>query len=122
MTLQRYMRPSVDELCEREKLRRNISDGTAYAVFKDDQMLSVCEGDNLRYMRDEVETIGVRTHPDYRRLGYAKAALSRTTKAVFGLGKVPLYSLRATNLASLYTGESVGYRTVASTVIFRLQA
>lgn len=59
---------------------------------------------------DSMWQIGIDTLPDYRQRGIGKALVSRLTKALFELGKLPYYTTRITNIASRRIAVSLGYR------------
>jgi hypothetical protein len=120
ITLKKFMWPALDETCETVDISRNISDGIAYAVFRDGRMVSASSAPAIAHMQEKVEEVGVDTHRDYRNLGYGRSVLSHMTKAILDLDRVPIYRLSNKNLASLRIAESVGYRKLADSVIFRV--
>ncbi len=59
---------------------------------------------------DVMWQIGVDTLPDYRNCGIAKATVSAVTEALFEKDILPYYSTAVSNIASIKTALSLGYR------------
>lgn len=119
LTFQKAVSPACDLECCRTDILRNIRDGIAVGVFRGGKMVSNASAPHIAHMQDIIEEAGVETLPDYRKQGYGKAALSHCTKAILDLGRVPIYRLSKSNIASLRTAESVGYRRIAESILFR---
>ncbi|MEO7001029.1 MAG: GNAT family N-acetyltransferase [Ktedonobacterales bacterium] len=62
---------------------------------------------------DHACELGIETHPDARRRGYALACTLRWAVLVAAEGLIPLYSALAENAASLTLAHAVGYRPFA---------
>jgi len=121
LTFKRTMWPNsdLDPECYKTDILRNIRDGIAYAVFQDGKMVSNASAPHIAHMQEVVEEPGVETLLEYRKQGCGKAVLSHCTKAILDLGRVPIYRLSKSNIASLRTAKSVGYRRIAESVLFR---
>jgi len=59
---------------------------------------------------DEMWQVGIDVLPEYRNRNIGKALVSRLTKALFDIGKLPYYSTVTTNIPSRRIATSLGYR------------
>jgi hypothetical protein len=118
LAFKKTVAPNCDAACCRRDILRNIRDGIAYAVFDGPKLVSESSAPHIGFMQDQIEEPGIDTLEAYRRRGYGKSTLSHTTKAIFGLGRVPVYRLSKANVPSLRTATAVGYKRVAEAVRF----
>ncbi len=59
--------------------------------------------------RHPFRAVGIRTVPEFRRRGYAKACVSAVTAWALERGRVPLYNTQTLNVASIAVAQAVGY-------------
>jgi len=59
--------------------------------------------------RHPFRAVGIRTGPEFRRRGYAKACVSAVTAWALERGLVPLYNTQTCNPASMAVARAVGY-------------
>jgi RimJ/RimL family protein N-acetyltransferase len=81
-----------------------------FAVIIDGRVLCVAHSSRRT---DAACELGIETHPDARRKGYALAATILWTAAVAQEGLIPIYSALAENTASLKLAHAAGYRVFA---------
>jgi hypothetical protein len=81
------------------------------AVIADGAVASLCA--SVRISR-QVHCAGVETHPDFRRRGFALAAVSAWARAVRALGAAAFYSTSWDNLASRGVAQRLGLALVAA--------
>lgn len=95
--------------------------GTAFGVFDGAALVSWAEATPLPIVtpRFGILLVGIETTEGYRRRGCARAALSALTGRALAMELTPLYACSVTNVASLRTALSCGYRLHAE--ILRLQ-
>jgi len=63
----------------------------------------------------------IRTRPEHRRKGYAKAVLSHATGELLRQGLRPVYDVDEDNVASIHTALAVGYRKVLHRLSYKLR-
>jgi len=59
---------------------------------------------------DEMWQVGIDTLPEYRNRSIGKALVSRLTRALFDIGKLPYYTTATNNIPSRRIATSLGYR------------
>ena len=79
-------------------------------VIKDGKLLSVAHSSRRTV---EACELGILTHPEARRKGYALAATIVWTRAILQEKLVPIYSADASNTASLQLANAAGYQAFA---------
>jgi predicted GNAT family acetyltransferase len=84
-------------------------DGTVYGVVEDNMVVSVAYAHRIGDMEDEIADVGVETAPDYRRRGYARAAVSAVVDRYIQRGGEAVYGCASSNTASRATARSVGF-------------
>jgi len=110
--------PGCDPKLLTKNIRRNIRDGIAFGVFQEGKLVSVSEAPPIGHMQDMIEEVGVDTLLKYRRRGYGKAVISATTKAIFDIGRIPIYRCSSKNVASIRLAKTVGYEKYADIIQF----
>jgi GNAT superfamily N-acetyltransferase len=89
---------------------------TAFGAFADGTLCAVA---NYQVWEPRIAHITVATHPDHRRRGHARAAVSGLAKHAFAQGLVLQYRALAANTHSLTLGRSFGFRHYCSTIYAR---
>jgi hypothetical protein len=103
----------------------SIDAGTAFGAFTGgsagDVLASWAEATPLPTVTPQfgVALVGIETAAEHRRRSLARAVLAALTRRVLDLGRVPLYSCAASNVASQRTALSCGYALYAEAI--RLQ-
>ena len=94
-----------------------IQEGTLFVWYEAGVPVSYCGTVRpVTYMLDQVARVGgIFTLKEYRRRGFAKAVLSATTKAVTDSGRIALYGTYDSNIASINTALSAGYKKYCDT-------
>jgi hypothetical protein len=82
-----------------------------FAVIADGAAASLCASVRISPF---VHCAGVETHPDFRRRGFALAAVAAWARAVKALGAAPFYSTSWDNLASQGVARRLGFSLVAA--------
>ena len=91
-------------------LRASVADGTCYVALDDSRPVSISGTWPAAHMAAEIADVCMPgTLETHRRQGYAKTALSHTTRAILDAGRVPVYITSDRNKASIATANSVGY-------------
>ena len=105
---------------ERELLETWEPDAAEYLLRPEHRpVCAVIIGERVRCIAhssrrtDAACELGIETHPEARRKGYALAATILWTAAVAQEGLVPIYSALAENTASLKLAHAAGYRVFA---------
>ena len=80
-----------------------------YGIFKDEKLVSVTDSPFIPYISHIITEPGINTLKEYRRKGYAKAACAAFIKNALDIGKVPIWTCRHDNFASLKLAKSLGY-------------
>lgn len=90
----------------------SLAFGTVFGLYLDGVLAAWAEATPLPEAtpRCGVLLVGIETHPDYRRRGFAKAVLARLTQHVEERDLTPLYFCGGHNVASRKTAEACGYR------------
>ncbi|MBA2396048.1 MAG: GNAT family N-acetyltransferase [Ktedonobacteraceae bacterium] len=81
-----------------------------FGTIRDGRLLSIAHSSRST---SEACELGIETHPEARRRGYALAATILWTQAVLQENLVPIYSALADNAASLALADAAGYRAFA---------
>jgi GNAT acetyltransferase-like protein len=81
-----------------------------YAAIEGGRVLAIAHSSRRTATACE---LGIETLPEGRRRGFARALTQLWSAAVLAEGRVPIYSARATNGASLALAGSAGYRVCA---------
>jgi len=94
-----------------------IQEGTAFVWYEGGIPVSYCGTVRpVTYMLDQVARVGgIFTLEEHRRRGFAKAVLSATTRAILDSGRIALYGTFQSNIASINTALSAGYKKYADT-------
>jgi len=92
-------------------------DGTVYGVVIDGKVVSEAYAHRTGIMEDKVCDVGIETAGEYRRRGYAKAALSALVREFTGRGGEARYACSPSNHASIGTAQSVGFIPYAKSLI-----
>jgi ribosomal protein S18 acetylase RimI-like enzyme len=84
-------------------------DGIVYGVVDGGKVVSIAYAHQTGIMENRVVDFAVGTAEGYRRLGYAKTAVSSVVEYITRLGGEALYNCRPDNKASVATARSVGF-------------
>jgi len=88
----------------------SVADGTCYVALDGPRPVSLSGTWPATHMAAEIADICVPgTLETHRRQGYAKTAVSHTTRAILGRNRIPVYVTSDRNKASIATAKSVGY-------------
>jgi hypothetical protein len=91
-------------------LEPSVADRTCYVALDGPRPVSLSGTLPAAHMAAEIADLCVPgTLETHRRQGYAKTAVSHTTKAILATGRIPVYITSDRNKASIATAESVGY-------------
>jgi len=101
----------------------SLVDGTAFGVIADGKLVSLASVVPTPDATSKygLSWPGVETLPEYRRRGYAKAAVSGVTETLLARDIIPVYSCSVTNIASANTAQSVGYQLYGERLQWRYQ-
>lgn len=80
-----------------------------FGLFEDDMLVSVTDSPFIPYIPDIITEPGINTLKEYRRKGYAKAVCAAYIKNALERNKVPIWTCRHDNMASVKLAESLGY-------------
>ena len=80
-----------------------------FGVFKDGKLVSVTDSPFIPYIPEIIREPGINTLEEYRGRGYARAACAAFIKCAIDKGKVPIWTCRHDNTASIKLAESLGY-------------
>jgi GNAT superfamily N-acetyltransferase len=81
-----------------------------FGLIAGDDVLSFVQ---FGWMIENLWEVGmIRTRPEHKQRGHAKAVLAHASRALLERGILPCYNVRADNFASLRTAQAVGYREV----------
>jgi len=80
-----------------------------FGIFKDDKLISVTDSPFIPYIPDIITEPGINTLTEYRRKGYAKSVCAAFIKNAIKKNKVPIWTCRHDNTASVKLAESLGY-------------
>lgn len=95
-----------------------LPDGIVYAVTAKDKIVSTAYAHRTGEYQDIVADIGVETSKRYRRRGYARACVNAVARHVTASGGESLYKCAPTNVASIHTALSAGYKPYGKSLIF----
>ena len=89
----------------------SIAQGTAFGVYLGSELAAWAEATPLPQAtaRFGVLLVGIETHPEYRRQGYARAVLTRLTEEAHRRDLTPVYFCGGNNVASQRTALAAGY-------------
>jgi hypothetical protein len=91
-------------------LESSVADRTCYVALDGPRPVSLSGTWPAAHMAAEVADVCVPgTLETHRRQGFAKTAVSHTTKAILDAGRIPVYITSDRNKASIATAKSVGY-------------
>ena len=93
-----------------------LEKGLGYAAMDGERVAAVAFSSAV--CSDEID-IGVETDPDYRNRGLAAGVAGKMCEAVLALGKKPIWSCAAMNIASAKTAECIGFRNVREKTVIR---
>jgi GNAT superfamily N-acetyltransferase len=102
-----WLKPYFDSLVER---------GYTFGIFVDHLLVSATDAPGMPFMDNQVVEIGINTRKNYRRRGYAKAAVAGMIQQLLRRGLVPMWSCAASNKASRALALSVGFQEMAQTL------
>ena len=83
--------------------------GTYFGIYSNGNLISA-SGERIQ-MNTYCEVSAVVTHPDFRKRGYAKQLLKRTTDKIFADNKIPILHLDQRNLNAIKLYEQLGFIT-----------
>jgi hypothetical protein len=91
-------------------LEPSVADHTCYVALDGPRPVSLSGTLPAAHMAAEIADVLVQgTLETHRRQGYAKTAVSHTTKAILDTNRIPVYITSDRNKASVATAKSVGY-------------
>lgn len=90
----------------------------AFGTFSDDVLCSVA---SYEVWKPCIAHIRVATHPNYRRRGFAKAAVQALAEAAFDCGLILQWRAVAWNKSSLALARDLGFNYYCSTLYVRLR-
>lgn len=105
----------------RECYAEMVAEGTTFATFAGDRIVSCADAPGMPYMADEVQEIGAATLPEFRGRGYALDACVAAARAHIASGKCPIWSAAWDNIASRRLAERVGFEKYADAVMLSLE-
>ncbi len=94
--------------------------GLCCGVFADGRLVSCTDAPDMPYMGGEVREIGINTHPDYRKRGYAADAVRRCIAEIIAGGRCPMWSTSVDNIPSRRLAEKVGFAEFADVLTLSL--
>ncbi len=97
-----------------------VAQGCIYGIYADGRLVSATDMPDVPYMADEVAEPGINTLEGYRRRGYARIVMGALLEHLLEMGRVPLWSCGAGNVASQRLAESVGFRKFADVIAVTL--
>jgi len=114
-------RALVDALDPREVEENGFSSDAfpAFGAFSDDILCSVA---NYKVWKPSIAHISVATHPNYRRRGFANAAVQALAAAAFDCGLILQWRAVAWNKNSLSLARDLGFNYYCSTLFVRLRS
>src|SRR5690606_23268507 len=95
------------------------ADSPLFAVRADSRILAIA---NHQMWGVEAASIGVLTHPAYRRSGHGKSVTTAAMSAAFAHGHLVLYRTLLANRASIALAESLGCRDYARFLAVHLRS
>jgi GNAT superfamily N-acetyltransferase len=103
---------------ELEQSGFNAQDAPAFGAFADGVLCAVA---SYKIWEPKIAHITVATHPDHRRRGHGRAAVSALAEHALARGFVLQHRALAVNESSLALGCSMGFEHYASTIYARLE-
>jgi len=97
-------------------------DGLVYGVAANGRVASVAYAHRSGLMEDQVADLGVETAPEYRRRGYARAAVAAVVEHITRTGGEAVYHCAPDNLPSIATAHSVGFVPYGSSLALHAPA
>jgi ribosomal protein S18 acetylase RimI-like enzyme len=94
------------------------SDTPAFGAFAGGFLRAIA---SYQIWQPRIAHIMVATHPDYRRRGFGRAAVSALAEHAFAHNLIPQYRALASNENSLKLGHSLGFQHYCSTINARLK-
>jgi GNAT superfamily N-acetyltransferase len=93
------------------------SEAPAFGAFANDVLCAIA---SYQIWQARIAHITVVTHPDYRRHGFGRVAVSALAEHAFARNLILQYRALASNENSLKLGRSLGFRHYCSTIYARL--
>ena len=90
--------------------------GYAWGIFEKDKIVSATDAGSIPYLPDLIIEPGIKTHPAYRRRGFARLVCSSQLRHVLDLGLTPVWSCGSTNMASARLASSLGFSEFGKTI------
>lgn len=90
-----------------------------WGVAADGDLVAVTDAPSVPYMEDSIIEIGINTHPDYRRRGFAKVACQAMIREILDQRMVPVWSCLMENIASRNLATSIGFRSFGCVATMR---
>ena len=88
-----------------------FGEGTVFGVVEEGRLLATACTMPIEHMASEVGDVGaVYTVPEHRRQGLASACVSAVARAVLDSGRLPVYRVAQSNVASQCTARRAGFR------------
>ena len=81
----------------------------------------LCSAASYKAWEPSIAHITIATHPNYRRRGFAKAAVGALARAAFDHGLILQWRALASNTASLALARELGFEYYGSTIFVRLR-
>lgn len=94
-------------------------EGILYGVVVDGQVVSTASSRPIGILEDRVVDVSIMTAPAYKRMGYAKTAVSALVEHVTKDGGEAVYIVRPENQASVATARSVGFADYGTSLTMR---
>lgn len=92
-------------------------DGVAFGVVQDERVVCCAYAHRTGLMEDRLADLGVETASAYRRRGFAQATVSAVVGHVLSSGGEAHYACAPSNVASLATAASVGFKRYGRSLI-----
>lgn len=92
--------------------------GCGFGRWEDGRLVCANDLPGMPYLADQVQEIGINTHPAFRRRGFAIQVCRAAARAMVGRGKCPCWSCAADNEASAALARRVGFAPLGDWLLF----
>jgi len=104
----------------REYYDEMVARGLCFGEMAEGKLVCANDLPTMPYMADQVQEIGINTHPNYRHQGHAKRVCLTAAHALVARGLCPQWGTDANNAASEHLAYALGFENLAEVVTLTL--